>query len=281
MCQFCHQHGEGKKWYLNAANYSEELLADLKRRRYIEEFFRRPEGIASGVQRLTVIDKLPAMVKNLVWPALSARQKEHHFGQVLPLEDVAEILGMTTSVVRLACICRYAMTKKEARYCYGLSLAPGGGKIMEILSELDGTFLRGPDNSGLEVLSPAEAMSAMRRHDDEGLCHTVWTFNTPFIGGICNCDRADCQGLNISLNLSTKVLFRAEYVGVIDESACTGCRDCLAVCHFGALEHSHASAATRINPRNCYGCGVCRAACPTGAIELLPRQNVPAAAGLW
>ena len=32
----------------------------------------------------------------------------------------------------------------------------------------------------------------MREHEKEGLCHTVWTFQTPFIGGICNCDRADC-----------------------------------------------------------------------------------------
>ena len=281
MCQFCHQHGEGKKWYLKAANYSEELLGDLKRRRYIEEFFRHPEGLTSGANRLATLDKLPAVVKNLVRPVLTGRQMSHHFGQVLPIEDVAEVLAMTTSVVRLACICRYATLKKEARYCYGLSLSPGGGKILEILSELDGTFLQGPDTSGFEVLSPKDALAAIKKHDDDGLCHTVWTFHTPFIGGICNCDRADCQALNISLNLSTKVLFRAEYVGRINEDACTGCRECFAVCHFGALEHSHASASTRINPRLCYGCGVCRGACPTGAIELVERGAVPAAANLW
>ncbi len=281
MCQFCHQHGEGKKWYLNAANYSGELLNDLKRRRYIEEFFRHPEGIAAGAKRLEDIDRLPGIIKNLIRPALSTRQKAHHFGQVLPLEDVAEVLSMTTSVVRLACICRYSTTKKEARFCYGLSLAPGGGKILEILSELDDTFLNGPETSGFEVLAPADALAAIKKHEDDGLCHTVWTFQTPFIGGICNCDRADCQALNISLNLSTKVLFRAEYVARIDETSCSGCRECLTVCHFGALEHSHASAATRVNPRLCYGCGVCRAVCPTGAIELVERKSVPAAAGLW
>jgi len=25
MCEFCHSHGDGKKWYLKAENYSEEL----------------------------------------------------------------------------------------------------------------------------------------------------------------------------------------------------------------------------------------------------------------
>jgi hypothetical protein len=38
MCEFCHQHGDGKKWYLKAENYSAELLDNLQRRRYLEEF---------------------------------------------------------------------------------------------------------------------------------------------------------------------------------------------------------------------------------------------------
>ena len=38
MCQFCHTHGDGKKWYLNAENYSEELLDNLERRHYFQEF---------------------------------------------------------------------------------------------------------------------------------------------------------------------------------------------------------------------------------------------------
>jgi hypothetical protein len=31
MCEFCHKHREGKKWYLEAENYSDDLLSDLKR----------------------------------------------------------------------------------------------------------------------------------------------------------------------------------------------------------------------------------------------------------
>lgn len=280
MCQFCHQHGEGKKWYLKAANYSEELLEDAKRSRYIEHFFRHPEGLPNGAANLTKIQDMPAIVRNMVTPVITGRQKKHHFGQVLPLEDVSEVLAMTTSVVRLSCICRHSIGKKEARYCYGLSLSPGGGRIKEILNELDDTFLHGPDTAGLEVLTPAEAMQDMTKHDEDGLCHTIWTFQTPFIGGICNCDRADCMALNISLNLKTPVLFRAEYVAEIDEDACSGCRNCFSVCHFGALEYSHTSSAARINPRQCYGCGVCRAACATGAITLHERSS-STVAGLW
>ena len=31
MCEFCLKHGEGKKWYLQAKNYSDDLPADLRR----------------------------------------------------------------------------------------------------------------------------------------------------------------------------------------------------------------------------------------------------------
>jgi len=38
MCEFCSKHGDGKVWYRNAANYSNDLLSDLRRRKYIETF---------------------------------------------------------------------------------------------------------------------------------------------------------------------------------------------------------------------------------------------------
>ena len=38
MCEFCTQHGEGKKWYLQAKNYSQELLNE-ERKRFMTDFF--------------------------------------------------------------------------------------------------------------------------------------------------------------------------------------------------------------------------------------------------
>jgi hypothetical protein len=34
MCEFCHTHGESKKWYLQAKNYCDDLLSDALRRRH-------------------------------------------------------------------------------------------------------------------------------------------------------------------------------------------------------------------------------------------------------
>lgn len=36
MCEFCLKHGEGQRRYLSAKNYSEDLLADIARRKFIE-----------------------------------------------------------------------------------------------------------------------------------------------------------------------------------------------------------------------------------------------------
>lgn len=39
MCEFCAKHGDGKKWYLQAKNYSEDLTADLRRQKTIAHWF--------------------------------------------------------------------------------------------------------------------------------------------------------------------------------------------------------------------------------------------------
>ena len=38
MCEFCTQHGEGRKWYLRMENYSQELLEQDGRREFMTGF---------------------------------------------------------------------------------------------------------------------------------------------------------------------------------------------------------------------------------------------------
>ncbi len=38
MCEFCVKHGEGEEWHLQAKNYSDDLLNDVRRRKLIKEF---------------------------------------------------------------------------------------------------------------------------------------------------------------------------------------------------------------------------------------------------
>ena len=281
MCEFCHKHGEGKKWYLQAKNYSEDLLSDLRRRKFIADFFSHPEDTAKGVAKLERLDQAPAFVRSVLTPYISNRQKKVHFGQVLPIEDVERIFGFVSSIVRLACYCRQITVGTEQRYCYAVSMAPQGGEFKQIIREIDAGYLTGPDTAGLETLSKDEALASLREHEKEGLCHTVWTFIAPFIGGICNCDRTDCFAMRSTVTYRMPVIFRAEYVAEVNLELCDGCRQCMHVCQFGAISYSAARKKSLIDPRRCYGCGICRASCTKDAITLHDRVSIPVAANIW
>jgi len=281
MCEFCHKHGEGKKWYLRAENYSEDLLSDVRRRRFIENFFSGPEKLQEDLKNLEKLDRAPALVRGAIIWALSNRQKRVHYGQVVPIEDLERILGFVNTVVRLPCICRKITLGKEKRYCYGISISPGGGEFSRFIQGLEQSYLKGPDTSGFENVSKEGALQALRELEREGLCHTVWTFHTPFICGLCNCDRSDCMAMKATVTHDFPVMFRAEYVARIDPETCIGCRQCMKVCQFGAIAFSGAEKKSVVDARRCYGCGICRAACSKESISLLERASVSASANLW
>jgi ferredoxin len=281
MCEFCLKHGEGKKWYLQAENYSDDLLHDARRRRMVSDFFGNPAQLKRATEKAAQLEKAPRFVRNAVARLVTRRMKREHFGQVVPIEDIGEILSFTNSVIRMACICRHMVLGEEKRYCYGFSLSPDGGEFANILRGLDSSFLTGPDTAGLEAMTKDETLTTFRSHEQEGLCHTVWTFRAPFIGGVCNCDRTDCLAMQFTVSRRVPIMFRAEYVAEVDPDLCVGCRECMRVCQFGAISYGASDQKAVIDQRWCYGCGICRAVCKKDAIRLRERSEVPVAAHLW
>jgi ferredoxin len=283
MCEFCLKHGEGEKWYLQAKNYSEDMLSDMRRQKFIEHF-ASTENIAREfprvIQSMERMHKLPWFIRQMVSRLVTRKMKKQHFGQVVPIEEIEQIFKFANSVVRVACICRHATLGKEKRYCYGISMGPDGGKMLQMFLGVDKSFYGGPADEKSEILTKEEALAAMREHEREGLCHTIWTFQTPFIGGICNCDRTDCLAMKATVSHETPVMFRAEYVADIDADACSGCRQCMRLCQFGALGYSASNKKVVIDQTHCYGCGICRSACKTNAISLEDRAKSPVA-NLW
>jgi ferredoxin len=281
MCEFCLKHGEGKKWYLQAKNYSDDLLSDIRRRKFIENFLTDTDSLKDGLERLEKLQKAPNVVKAIVRRLINRKMKKVHFGQVVPIEDIEQIFGFVNSITRVACICRHITLGSEKRYCYGVSIEPDGGKFGQIVSGLDSSFLGGPDTDAFETLTKEQAISAFRDHEREGLCHSVWTFYSPFIAGVCNCDRSDCLAMRCTVTEGVPIMYRAEYVAGVNPDSCNGCRQCMRVCQFGAIAYSAANKKAVIDPKRCYGCGICRSVCAKDAISLEPRSNVPVAATLW
>ena len=236
------------------------------------------EGPAvTGVPKTLVeIGMAMAPTAELLSPPASSEEileqrKINHFGQVIPIEDVEKVIDLADSITRIPCGCRFLTTgKTNARYCFGLGISKWGS-------------LKGvPDaSSSLEVLDKQEARRIIREYDQEGLIHSVWTSITPYLMGLCNCDH-DCLAYKMYIEQrGLPSFFRAEYVCRVDPELCSGCKDCIKQCQFGAQFYSSALGKVYIDPTRCFGCGVCRAACPTDGIQLVPREEDPQAAGVW
>ena len=157
----------------------------------------------------------------------------------------------------------------DKRYCFGFGVDKWG-----ILGYFPSAA------SSLETLDKQEAKRIFRAFDDEGLVHSIWTGVTPYVIGLCNCDR-DCGALHSWMEC--------------------GCNQLLpgGICLPGELgsvhrlQNLHEPVPVRgtilffcpvqglLSPKKCFGCGVCRAACPNNAIDLIPRKAVPEAANSW
>jgi ferredoxin len=263
LCEFCTKHGEGKKWYQVMENYSQELLADPSRQKYLEHFIGNIQSHAnSNISKLEWSKRRLPLAYGFIKKIATINMKYNHYGQVVPLEDAVKIVEMVQLITRIPCVCRSVTTgKKNARYCLVLGIDPS-------LSINDWPELE----SSLETLTTETAKQLLKEFDKNGLVHSIWTFKTPFIGAICNCDH-DCLAYKIQISSDLmNMMFKAEYLADIDPLICVGCRNCQRLCQFGAIEYSVGNERCYINPNKCYGCGVCRNVCKNEAICLLAKK---------
>jgi len=270
MCEFCTQHGEGKKWYLTVENYLEERLSN-EQREFIRELYENVEqGPAEFMATANAADD-PCEAIRLIF----SEMKNHHWGQVIPLEDVDKILEMSLNIVRSPCPCRLALRgARDYRSCFHIVASPSNFWL-----ELFGQW---PDYSReMDVVSSEDAKKAFRKFDEGGLVHTVWSYGSPFIGALCNCTPMDCLSMKGLPYGGQRPFFKAEYVAVIEAENCIGCRDCLSFCHFGAIRYSSTSEKCTVSQMQCFGCGLCREACPQGTISLLDRKKIPNLKNAW
>ena len=111
--------------------------------------------------------------------------------------------------------------------------------------------------------------------------HSVWTFLTPFIGAICNCNlESGCMAMRLTSGYSAPLMWRGEWVAQLSQESCTACGKCARVCPFGALSRN-GDRRVVLDEQKCWGCGICRSACGFDALALADRRAVPAVANLW
>ncbi len=278
MCQFCVEHGEGKRWYLQAQNYSADLNSDLERRAYVVNFISGfDEMRAKAVTAGEVFKKLPRPVARLGKKMISDHQQKNHFGQPLPIEDVEQVLDLATSITVIPCVCRMHEPNRTAdEVCVLVTTQPVDSVLTEGFKDYDG----GPELDDFHKVTKEQAMDLMRACEEKGLMHSIWTFKTPFTAAICNCNvSSGCMAMKLTSTYDIKVMWRGETVAVLDAEACTRCGACAKVCPFSAISAGRGSVtlhAERLLGVRHLPLVVCQ-----NAITLTERTTVPAVANLW
>lgn len=278
MCEFCVQHGDGKKWYLQAENYVADLSDDLERREFMIDFVSGfDHRMKRNVPLLKALKASPAPLQRAFRTYAQPRQIRDHFGQPVPIEECERIFDFASSIVQLPCVCRHFAGAPEKGYCLAVTVLPND----DVLEEAFRGYEDGPDTAALQRLSRSEAVGVLRRAEAEGLMHSVWTFKTPLIAAICNCSLASgCMAMQTTLTYGHKTMWKGEYRAAVDETTCVGCGACVERCPFGAMTLD-AREVAEADPELCFGCGICRSACAVDAIVLEDRVAPVGAAVAW
>ena len=273
MCQWCVAHGEGKIWYKNAKNYARKMYKVRKAQASSKPEVNPQEQAEQIIQEVIEArdlapDKFPSLKKNV-----ERMLHTFHFGQVVPLQDMKEIIDIAYPIARMTCVCRRrvrALPDEDNFYCAGIGV---GMYKWERWPE----FYKG----GVDFISPEEAKKWLTEINKKGMVHTVWTFGTPYIGGICNCEYPVCLGIRNRLDYDIKILIKSEYVAKMDYGRCNGCGICAQRCQFGAVKMEISLDKANINMMRCFGCGLCETACPKKAISMIVRSSVPMLRNVW
>ena len=273
MCQWCVAHGDGKIWYKNAKNYARKMYKVRK-----EAASSRPEVSPQTQAELIIEEVIEARdAKPEEYPKLKKNVERMlhtvHFGQVLPLQDIKDVMDIAYPIAKMTCACRRrvrGLRDEENFYCMGLGV---GMYKWERWPEL----YRG----GVEFMSPEEAKKWLEDMNKLGTVHTVWTFGTPYIGGVCNCEYPVCLGIRNRLDYDIQILVKGEYAAKIDYRKCDGCGACVKRCQFGAAKMEISLDKANIDMFKCFGCGLCETACQKKAVTLVSRSSIPMLRNIW
>lgn len=276
VCDWCQQHGDGKKWYLNIKNYSKEFLKDKAVVEAVNAFFQNIESGMAGTADLLNLKNDDQFSEMVAATKEAISTSIPHRGQVVPLEDVKRIIKLAGPIAKVACVCRRSRRASfEEKTCI-----PVGPVFLEYAKEWP-DYTRG----GIDYISKEEAVELMEGFHENGYVHTFWMdYRSPAVVGFCNCEFPTCgalRGRRILGDWYNFFLRKAEYVAMHDYDRCTGCGSCVQRCQFSAITYSPYLEKAIFDMKKCAGCGLCRTVCEQGAIRLVRRSEVPAVRELW
>ena len=180
---------------------------------------------------------------------------------VLPYEDVKNIINKFDTIAVSTCYCRH---EKDLL-----------GKPCHVTKERENCFIFGQTaefvikyNFGKKI-SKDEALKIMDKAREDGLVHKAFHVkqdinNEEF--AICNCCKCCCGTFQIYYIGGAPMQSYASRMAKVEASECTGCGVCEEMCPMETI--SLVDEIAVIDEKKCIGCGVCSYHCPTSAIKL-------------
>lgn len=266
MCDICKRHGDGGKWYLNPKNYGREL--EEARREYLERLAGRTlsEYLVGGYELGERLRNTPLIGKLLV--ALGDRYYGGTMGgQIVPLQDLLQVLDLCQNPSILPCECR-KLVGEEGYQCLNMGMLPQ-------------LYQKANPDEYVEELTLPRARKLLTEWDEKGFYHLILWTRLPYVTTVCNCTAPTCTAYKGRRLLGFRNnMLKGEYVAYVDPERCTGCKACLTRCPFGAMRFNLDAGKAFVEINNCFGCGLCASGCKPGAVKLMDRRSTPARA-LW
>jgi ferredoxin len=195
-----------------------------------------------------------------VLPAWKAMERSPDLGELLPEEDIRELIRGADPVAVVPCTCRRSIRGCDLPVNVCLQFNRGAEYAIN----------RGASRR----ISAEEAIAIAGEAEEAGLIHTWASGLQRRLTAICNCCRDCCDIFNLGMELGNieQILEKSRFRANVDQELCTGCQDCVERCFFEAIEMKQAPASKKlkatIDKEKCFGCGLCAIVCEPDALTM-------------
>jgi len=192
---------------------------------------------------------------------------------ILPCEDVREILREQEILAVIPCVCQRLNPNRECDIPNEKCIVVGRTAQYH-LKRGDGKKL------GFEA-----ALNLVNEFDRYPVVHL--TLNQKGVNLLlCNCHSCCCDAIRPMMEQDryklTQGIAKSRFQAVVDPEKCRGCKSCLEICQFKAVQMKHypefGEERAYIDPEKCMGCGSCVIGCPEGVRTLKlvrPAEHIP------